>query len=406
MVRFRLVEIVLLGQLVEQERLQAHRAGHRAATAAYAVGLATVLGLVQGHQEDARSAFDAREICDRHRLAHHRAAVDDVGDAFGQTASGLDEEVGGRAETHTEIAWLLDRLARHGDDALNQGLVLLDGLVNGVGRCHIDHDATRLDGQFARRHFATRNGLNQLFFTALRVLGLQGLHLNAFVKVAVRVDGLVEQLDGFHLVFLDADDALVGVDGLHQDFHADEEFLCFLQKQTEVAGEVRLTFGGINNNVFGFLAFGNHQFDVGGEGGAAHADDATFFHLVDDLLGIQFDVGNQFIGVDVALDPFVLVFAVDEDGGLVVACVVHHDIDFGDGARGGRVDIGRDESFGRADELSRQHAVAFLDDAFSRCAKALSERDDDLFGHREVLYGLMRREFVLFRMHAASWESL
>jgi len=36
----------------------------------------------------------------------------------------------------------------------------------------------------------------------------------------------------------------------------------------------------------------------------------------------------------------------------------------------------------------------------------LSERDDDLFGHREVLYGLVSREFVLFRMYAALMESL
>ena len=44
-----LVEVVMLGHLVEQERLQAHGAGHGATTTADAVGLATVLSLVDGY---------------------------------------------------------------------------------------------------------------------------------------------------------------------------------------------------------------------------------------------------------------------------------------------------------------------------------------------------------------------
>ena len=55
---------------------------------------------------------------------------------------------------------------------------------------------------------------------------------------------------------------------------------------------------------------------------------------------VQLDVGQKLVGIDDALDPFVLFFAVDEDGGLVVPRVVHHHVDFGDGARGGRVDVG------------------------------------------------------------------
>ena len=145
---------------------------------------------------------------------------------------------------------------------------------------------------------------------------------------------------------------------------------------------------------------------MGGEGGAAHADDAAFLHLVDDLLGVQLDVGDELVGVDDTFNPFVLLFTVDEDGGLVISGVVHHHVDLGYGASGGRVDVGRDEAFGCADELTRQHAVAFVDDAFSRCTEALSQRDDDLLGHREVLYGQVGREFVLFGMHAALMESL
>ena len=48
-----LIEIVLLGNLVEQEWLQTHGAGHCAATAADAVGLTTVLSLVERHEQDA-----------------------------------------------------------------------------------------------------------------------------------------------------------------------------------------------------------------------------------------------------------------------------------------------------------------------------------------------------------------
>ena len=66
----------------------------------------------------------------------------------------------------------------------------------------------------------------------------------------------------------------------------------------------------------------------------------------------------------------------------------------------------RRSTFGGADELTCQHAVTFVDDAFSRCPEALSQRDDDLLGHREVLYGLVSREFVLFGMDAALMESL
>ena len=42
-----LVEVALLGHLVEQERLQPHGAGLGAPAAADAVGLATVLGLIE-----------------------------------------------------------------------------------------------------------------------------------------------------------------------------------------------------------------------------------------------------------------------------------------------------------------------------------------------------------------------
>ena len=83
------------------------------------------------------------------------------------------------------------------------------------------------------------------------------------------VNGLVEQLNGFHFVLFNADDAFVGVDGFHQNLHAYQEFLRFLYEETEVASEIRLALCGINDYVFGFLAFGYHQFDVSGEGGAA-----------------------------------------------------------------------------------------------------------------------------------------
>ena len=116
--------------------------------------------------------------------------------------------------------------------------------------------------------------------------------------------------------------------------------------------------------------------------------------------------GQQLVSDEDAIGPFVLLFSIDKNGGLVVACVVHHHIHLGNGAGGRRVDVGRDETLGRADELTRQHAVAFVDDTFSRCAEALSERDDELLGHREVLYGLVCRDFVLFGMHAALGKSL
>ena len=52
-VLFRLVEIVLLGHFVKQERLQTHGAGHGATTATDAVGLSAVLGFLEGHQQNA-----------------------------------------------------------------------------------------------------------------------------------------------------------------------------------------------------------------------------------------------------------------------------------------------------------------------------------------------------------------
>ena len=178
------------------------------------------------------------------------------------------------------------------------------------------------------------------------------------------------------------------------------------QKQSEVASQVRLTFSRVDDDIFGFFAFGNHHLDMGGEGGAAHADDTAFLDFIDDLFGVQLNVGEQLIGDEDTLGPFVLLFTVDENGGLVVTRVVHHHVDFSDDAGGRGVDVGRDEALGRANELTRQHAFTFVDDAFSRCAEALSERDDDLLGHREVLYGLVCRDFVLFGMHAALFESL
>ena len=49
-VLLRLVEVVLLGNFVEQEGLQAHGAGLGTTAAADAVGLTTVLRFLEGHQ--------------------------------------------------------------------------------------------------------------------------------------------------------------------------------------------------------------------------------------------------------------------------------------------------------------------------------------------------------------------
>ena len=106
-----------------------------------------------------------------------------------------------------------------------------------------------------------------------------------------------------------------------------------------------------------------------------------------------------------ALVPFVTL-AFDYHGGFLIASDVGHLINLDDGAGNRGVDIGADEGFSLADELSHLHLVAFLHDGGGGGTEVLGHIDDRFIGQREGLHGCGVREFVGFGVHTAHAEGL
>ena len=292
-------------------------------------------------------------------------------------------------------------LAGDGEDILDEGFVLLDGLVDGEGGAEVGDHAAVVDGQFAAGDAAAGDGVDELLLGSLRVFHLEGLDHYAFELAR----HLLHVGDGLGLVALDADVGVGHAEGLAQDADADAHLFGMLHHDAVVGGEVGLALGGVDDEVLGLLAFGDAVFDMRGEGGAAEADDAHLLELGHDGGGLEgalaLDVGRAVDGLHplVALDG-------DMDGGLEEAEGVLDGLDLEDGAADGRVDVGAHEGLGFAYELAHFHLVALLHDGSGGGAEVLVHQDHHLGTHGDGLYGSIVGYLVFFGVDTTHFESL
>ena len=331
----------------------------------------------------------------RERASHHGAAANHLAAVVGDAAGRLDHLFDGRADAHQEVGRTGKRLAGDADHALDERLVFLDGLVDGIGRAHVLNHGAHVDGQLARRNLTADAGVDELLLAALRIAQCQRLDGDA-----AETGGEPGQVvDGVGLVVLDADVGLGHVEGLHQDADADEDFLALLEHQTVVAGQIGLTLHTVDYQRVAHLALGHRQLDVRRERGAAHAHEAHLADLLDDIGRLKgyltFDVGRA---ID-ALEPFVALH-FDDDGHLSVSVAVDEILDLVDHAGHGRMHIGRHESGRLGNELPHLHRIAFGDHRLCRRADMLRYGYFHNFGHRQRLYCTAGRQLVSGRVYA------
>ncbi len=159
-------------------------------------------------------------------------------------------------------------------------------------------------GQAAAGHLFASQNLDQLLLAAGGVLGRKDLeHEGPFT------DGRADRGDGLGLVVLDADQYLLRLDQVREDFDARHQFGGFLAHQQVVGGDVRLTLGAVDDQCADVLRRRWGQFDRSGKAGAAEAADSGLTNQFEQHRTLQRTV----IGVGLELDPAVLAIAIDDD---------------------------------------------------------------------------------------------
>ena len=215
-------------------------------------------------------------------------------------------------------------------------------LIDSEGSTYILNYCSNIDRDGWRsRNLTVDNGINQLFFTTLRVALGQGNHLNLVFRGGERFGTLFgEEVDGGRLIGLDADIALCHLRTLHQQFQTHENLVGMFHHQTVVGCDIGLALYGVDNHALSLGRRGRGQFDERGETGTAHTDDTSRLDACHNLLGRQFRmILHQFqrLGTVNALFPFVA-FHVDDNHGLAIAGSVDSGINLGNRTTHGRVD--------------------------------------------------------------------
>ena len=268
------------------------------------------------------------------------------------------------------------------------------GVADGGAGTDVLHHAADVHGEAAGGDGASGEGVDELFFAALRIADVERHDGHA---VLARL--LVERGDGVRLVLLDAEEDAVDAEYLRGDGGAFEDRFGAFEHETVVGGEVGLAFRAVQDERVDDLFGRGRELYVGRERRAAHADDAG----VGDALFEDLAVGVLPVRDRVeAGAPFVLAVGNDLDGRDRAAVGAGNFDDVADRAAGGRVDRGGDESAGLGDELPLLHRVALLDDGLRRRADVLLDGDGVAFEERGALRGNgVGKRFAVGGMDAA-----
>lgn len=322
-------------------------------TYAYTLGAADAVGNLGAtsidliHKGYARCTFNNRNVDVGEGTTHHWTATYDLATIIGHATSLIDEVLDWCANANQEVAGLAEGLASDADNALDEGLILLHGLVDCIDCANVLNNGANVDGQLAAGNLTTNARIDELFLATLRVTELEGLHLDAF-KLRGETSKVVY---GVALIVLDANDGLANTEGTHKDADADEDLLAMLEHESVVAGEVGLTLNTVDNEGLALLSWWYREFNVGWEGCTTHANDAHILYTSDDVFGLH---GNLATDGRRAVDggfPFVALNCYD-DGGLAGSIAIDEILDFLNLARDRRVDVGGDEAIGFSNELS------------------------------------------------------
>ena len=169
-------------------------------------------------------------------------------------------------------------VACHGQSVGNQRLVLLDCFIDRESGGHVLNHCTHADRQAAGLHLTAHNRVDELLLSALRVALLE--LLDPDVGIWQLAEGLLHRLDGFRLVLFYCKYARTASEHALHDGSAHDYLLGALKHYAEVAGEVRLALGTIDNQALSLASGSRVEFHVGREGRASEAHNAAFLDFL------------------------------------------------------------------------------------------------------------------------------
>ena len=186
------------------------------------------------------------------------------------------------ADGNHQVLGLHDDVAGDRHDPPDQGHTGVNRIVDRLAGSAVEHRAAHRRRQSPGGNLPSGNGLDQLFFRALGILGPEHIHLDP----GGGADGAFQGVDGFRLIVLDADMGGVQAQNLHNDLQAGNQLRGIFPAEPVVSDYVRLTFADIDNNGI-HLAQAGGKLHMGGEGGAAHAHDTGLPDDIHQFLGFQ-----------------------------------------------------------------------------------------------------------------------
>ena len=149
--------------------------------------------------------------------------------------------------------------------------------MDGAGGRSVEYRAAHRGGQTAGGNLPAGDGVDQLLFSALGVLGRQHIQHNAVQLV------ILQRLNGLGLIVLDGNMSLRQAENLHNDLQTLHQLRGMFPAQPVVSRYVRLALARVDDDGV-HLADAAGELDIGGEGRAAHAHDAALADNADQLL--------------------------------------------------------------------------------------------------------------------------
>ena len=250
-------------------------------------------------------------------------------------------------------------------------LVPMGTRKDGGGGGDVKDGAAHGGGQGPGRDETAGNGLNQLLFRALGVPGGQNDNLN----IVLGLYGLLEHSDGLGLVVLDGNDGAFRLQCPLEHQRTAADLLGKTANQRVIGGDVGFAFAGVEKDTV-HLADGGKGFYVGGECGAAHADNTG---ITDNL---ENGVGLQILVVHVPHHGFVVgveIVVLDDDGEDVAAGGMGPGFHGQDAAGNGSMDGGADTG-AVTDFLAAFDHVAHLNQRGTGRANVLNHGQYNLLG--------------------------
>ena len=327
--------------------------------------------------QQAVGGLDQRHIQRGQGEAHHRPAHDQAVE-LAAVEPGESQQFSHRcADQCLDVHRLGECCTGQGGDAGDQWLAQQYRIVDRDAGADVLAEHANIGGQAAAWHFFAGENLDQLFFTAGRVLGRKHLEYEGAVA-----DGSTHGFDGFGLVVLNADQHLLWLDQVFEYLDAGDQLCCFLAHQQVIGSDVGLALGAVDDQCVDRLGRRCGELHGGREASAAEAADTRLVNHVQQLLGWQLAI----VGMRLQFDPLISAITVDDNrrGAHARNMGVGLRADEADGARGGSVQWRTDKGAGLGDQLALEYLLADRDTRLGRRAQMLAERDDQTRGQRHL----------------------